>query len=409
MDEWALPTWTDPHAFPKSDSDPRDPLRAQASIDALANGLFHSSIETGPGITSLTDHLVYLVFHGWAESFAREEGGAAHVAAYRRLFWLFSMVNYVGVGRSTGGRRWVVYGVQDLQKRISGVALTLPARWSDVPPTLVQQDTRARYAGLWQAIPPANQAQAVAAWRVGARLGDLRQWATGSDAGLNRIPPWLSRVWSLKRVGPLRELASWLQAVEISSTGLGFGLPPATLGLILAEISRHPWVQPDTWMLKSIRSAPSDHRVRERLRRAALGRAIIYAANWEFYRSFSDWRDFRPDGIKEPVELMRLLSGLVDETTRQGFRQIDAATASVGFSLIEGLEASRTGNGFYDWVMRQVHVSGKDLVEKSPTGHWRLTDAGRQLVDRSGRSLAGGMRLHQGWRLGKDIADATQS
>ena len=52
VDEWALPTWTDPHAFPKSDSDPRDPLRAQASIDALANGLFHSSIETGPGLTT---------------------------------------------------------------------------------------------------------------------------------------------------------------------------------------------------------------------------------------------------------------------------------------------------------------------------------------------------------------------
>ena len=65
-----VPYWTLPHDFPKEDEGVRDPLRSQMVLDRIADGLFRSAEPEGPALTSLTDHLGYLAFHGWAEKLA---------------------------------------------------------------------------------------------------------------------------------------------------------------------------------------------------------------------------------------------------------------------------------------------------------------------------------------------------
>ena len=48
------------------EGEPRDPLRAQMTLDQAADGLFRCG---NLGLTSLTDHLGYLALHGWLKDF----------------------------------------------------------------------------------------------------------------------------------------------------------------------------------------------------------------------------------------------------------------------------------------------------------------------------------------------------
>ena len=58
-----FPEWTEALLVEADgEGEPRDPLRAQVTLDQAADGLFRSG---KLGLTSLTDHLGYLALHGW--------------------------------------------------------------------------------------------------------------------------------------------------------------------------------------------------------------------------------------------------------------------------------------------------------------------------------------------------------
>ena len=61
MSQLGLPQWTEALLLEADgEGEPRDPLRAQKTLDQAADGLFRSG---NIGITSLTDHLGYLALH----------------------------------------------------------------------------------------------------------------------------------------------------------------------------------------------------------------------------------------------------------------------------------------------------------------------------------------------------------
>jgi len=101
-----LPQWTERLLDePDGEGEPRDPLRAQMTLDQAADGLFRSG---NIGITSLTDHLGYLALHGWLRDVTVRffESPAARQEAYHRVNWLHGFTNHAGKAKRALGGVW---------------------------------------------------------------------------------------------------------------------------------------------------------------------------------------------------------------------------------------------------------------------------------------------------------------
>jgi hypothetical protein len=403
----ALPIWSKPHLFTSDDEGHRDPLRTETTLDTVADGLFRSDKSDGPGITSITDNLAYLAFHGWASTFSQRWGGTAHRAAYRRLLWILSWINFKGGITTRGSGKWLVYGVRALRRLpTSGRRMPPIPYWSTSPEPIVVLDTHARYDGLWRSLPEDIRAATLAGWAQGLRTKDLARWSRGDDSGL-LAHPWLVTGFSLKRIRPLRALARFLWQVRLPHSGVGHGLSTASLGDVL-EVLAASEQQPDvdTWSWKQVNKSPSPDPVRERLRRAAIARSIVYGSNRTFFawafQQINQPRRPRTDLDQMPPEDLVTLaaSRIGSRSAKSAIEEIDQLTQDSGspFSLCQAIDRAAR-HKLLDYVLDCADQAGKGYVE------------GRQLVARERieeftGSYAGGLRIVQAWRFGKDLRDA---
>jgi hypothetical protein len=221
-----VPYWTLPHDFPKEDEGVRDPLRSQMVLDRIADGLFRSAEPEGPALTSLTDHLGYLAFHGCAERLA---GGSRTV--YDRLVWLHAWANLPLTQKDRG--RWVVYGVLKLRRG----ELPSPSRWKRDPGALVALDPRARYAGLWRAA--AQRLGSAAAWPYLAPQQErlLQRWAAGDVGGFDAVRGSAWRSLLLNRFRGLGSLSRAVISASVDCSGIGLGLRACAIRDVLHPLS----------------------------------------------------------------------------------------------------------------------------------------------------------------------------
>jgi hypothetical protein len=403
----ALPVWSKQHQFSSDDEGHRDPLRTETTLDTVADGLFRSEKSDGPGITSITDNLAYLAFHGWASTFSQRWGGTAHRAAYRRLLWILSWINFKGGITTRGSEQWVVYGVRALRRLpTSGRRMPPIPYWSTSPEPIVILDTQARYDGLWRSLPQEIREATLTGWSRGLRTRELVRWSRGDDTGL-LAHPWLVSGFSLKRIRPLRALARFLWDVRLPNSGVGYGLSATSLGYVL-QVLATPGKQPDadTWTWKQLNKPPSSNPILERLRRAAIARAIVYGSN----RSFFTWafqqinqpRRPRSDLDQVPPEdLVNLAANRIgSRVAKLAIEEIDHLTQDSGspFSLCQAIDRAAR-HTLLDYALECAEQAGKGYVEGNEL-------IARERVEEFSGSYAGGLRLVQAWRFGKDLRDA---
>lgn len=407
-----LPSWTVPQQLELDrEGEPRDPLRAQPTLDSAADALFRSVHPNGPGLTSLTDHLGYMAFHGWAERLCEESFATERErkGAYDRLVWVHAWANFHLAG--SDGHRWVVYGIRDLRRRSSP---TIPGRTSATPPALVSLDPRARYSGLWNSLSEHSREHALLAWPhlSGTQLARLRGWLSGDYRGLDAATT--NRWANLRlnsRLPALKRLAQELRRTPLTGAGLGTALPDALMGQVLDRLAqRKRLIHADGFMWKALEESPSNHRVQERLRRALLVRGVVYAVNWSFFRWAS--RELKMDRFRQPAQGCpfegpeRMLSHIAqklkaDSGLKAAFRAIDGAVGgrSGRFSLLGAIHgAARIEREVVHWAM----TDDKGFVDHSG----RIPEERASQIETFSGSFAGGLRLRQAWRFARDVAES---
>ena len=179
-DLFGFPEWTEALLVDADgEGEPRDPLRAQMTLDQAADGLFRCG---NLGLTSLTDHLGYLALHGWLKDFTERlfESPSARQEAYHRVFWLHGFTNRGLAMQESQKGRWAVYGISFLRKKDRATA-------DETKRQLVQLDPRYRYDGMWLALDEEVRQKTLNAWRrvefakgkkIQRWMRDYRDWET---------------------------------------------------------------------------------------------------------------------------------------------------------------------------------------------------------------------------------------
>jgi hypothetical protein len=410
-----LPQWTERLLEePDGEGEPRDPLRAQMTLDHAADGLFKSG---NIGVTSLTDHLGYLALHGWLK-YATEkffDSPLKTKEAYHRVFWLHGLANRSLAMQAKQKGRWAVYGISSLKKieRITG---------DEAKRVLVVLDPSYRYNGMWLALNEGVRQKTLQAWkRVElAKGGKIKKWM-GGDLGevtLKSAAEW--KDLRLDKPGRFHVLAKYLQNLKLRENGIGLGLPKNSLGQVLDHIrkkagKRSPDVE--TWTWEYLKSKRCNGAVEERLRRAFIIRAIIYAANWAFY----DWAEdelkmedakrrtkkVRPKSRPESPEL--ILSQVnnqlkSDRQLQKAIENTDNAVArpAPSFSLRKCLENPER---IRDWARCWAQSTEKGFVDSRGS----INHENRTLIADFSGDFAGSLRMRQAWRFGLDLKEASNA
>jgi hypothetical protein len=153
----------------------------------------------------------------------------------------------------------------------------------------------------------------------------------------------------------------------------------------------------------------SVHPVRERLRRAALGRAIVWAAN----QSFFQWaegqlrrRRERPLPQQETaIDLLQRVGRILarDAGARQALSAVDRHVRLAGgtFSMNQLLDAKST-RMLDERTIELACSANKGFV----TSARRLSPEFEPYIYNFSGSYAGSLRLRQAWSFGKDVRDA---
>lgn len=231
--------WSNEHEIEYDDEGHRDPLRGQVILDSISDDLFRSANnsttgQSSPGLTSLTDHLTYLVFHGWADSFSKNVAQKAEASAYNRLVWQHAWANY----HPRLKNKYVLYGV----KKLKGLAgkNAKPSGWETSVSSLVVLGPRERYSSLWNSLPEKIRAGVCEKYLSDSHNmhSKLTKLAKGNTPGLSQEKP-LIKLFSLdgRRLCLFKELAKYLAQQPLSSKGLGCDLNACKLGDTLSAIS----------------------------------------------------------------------------------------------------------------------------------------------------------------------------
>jgi hypothetical protein len=365
--------------------------RSQMVLDRIADGLFRSAAPEGPALTSLIDHLGYLAFHGWE----RLAGGSR--TAYDRLVWLHAWANLPLTQKDRG--RWVVYGVLKMRRGERPSA----SRWARDPGTLVALDPRARYAGLWRAA--VQGLGSASAWPYLAPPQErlLQRWASGDIGGFEAIRGSVWRSLMLNRFRGLSPLSRAVISTSVDSLGIGLGLRACTIRDILHPLSAGHETPSDTWTRTTLSQDRSTHPVRERLRRAALGRAIVWAAN----QSFFQWAERQlPKRRERPLpqqetafDLLQRVSRILarDANAREALSAVDRHLRLAGgtFSINRLLDA-KSPRTLDERTVELAYAANKGFV----TSARRLSPEFEPYIYNFSGSYAGSLRLRGGALLG---------
>ena len=410
-----LPQWTERLLDePDGEGEPRDPLRAQMTLDHAADGLFKSG---NIGVTSLTDHLGYLALHGWLK-YATEkffESPLKSKEAYHRVFWLHGLANRGLAMQAKQKGRWAVYGISSLKKieRITG---------DEAKRVLVVLDPSYRYNGMWLALNESVRQKTLQAWkRVElAKAGKIQKWM-GGDLGevtLKSAAEW--KDLRLDKPGRFHVLAKYLQNLKLRENGIGLGLPKNSLGQVLDHIRKKAGKRPpdvEMWTWEYLKSKRCNGAVDERLRRAFIIRAIIYAANWAFY----EWAEnelkmeddkrrtkkVRPKSRPESPELiLRQVNNLLksDRQLQKAIENTDNAVArpAPSFSLRECLENPER---IRDRAKCWARSTEKGFIDSRGS----INHENRSLIEDFSGDFAGSLRMRQAWRFGLDLKEASNA
>ena len=175
---------------------------------------------------------------------------------------------------------------------------------------------------------------------------------------------------------------------------------------------RPPDVEGWTW--EALQSGRCRGAVEERLRRAFLVRAIIYAANWSFY----DWAetelgmqeaDRRTRKVRHkkrpesPEQILRQVKHLLKSD-----RKLEKALFSTDMSVARGL-ASFSLRGcldnperIKDRVRRWAQNEEKGFVDAKG----RVNQEKKNLIEEFSGDFAGSLRMRQAWRFALDVNEA---
>lgn len=410
-----LPQWTERLLDePDGEGEPRDPLRAQMTLDHAADGLFKSG---NIGVTSLTDHLGYLALHGWLKHATEKffDSPLKSREAYHRVFWLHGLANRGLAMQAKQKGRWAVYGISSLKKieRITG---------DEAKRVLVVLDPSYRYNGMWLALNESVRQKTLQAWkRVElAKAEKIQKWM-GGDLGevtLKSAAEW--KDLRLDKPGRFHVLAKHLQNLKLRENGIGLGLPKNSLGQVLDHIREKAGKRPpdvETWTWEYLKSKRCNGAVEERLRRAFIIRAIIYAANWAFY----DWAEdelkmedakrrtkkVRPKSRPESPELiLSQVNNLLksDRQLQKAIENTDNAVArpAPSFSLRTCLENPER---IRDWARRWAKSTEKGFIDSRGS----INHENRTLIEDFSGDFAGSLRMRQAWRFGLDLKEASNA
>lgn len=415
VSQLGLPQWTEALLLgADGEGEPRDPLRAQMTLDHAADGLFKSG---NIGVTSLTDHLGYLALHGWLK-YATEkffESPLKSKEAYHRVFWLHGLANRGLAMQAKQKGRWAVYGISSLKKieRITG---------DEAKRVLVVLDPSYRYNGMWLALNESVRQKTLHAWkRVElAKAGKIQKWM-GGDLGevtLKSAAEW--KDLRLDKPGRFHVLAKYLQNLKLRENGIGLGLPKNSLGQVLDHIRKKAGKRPpdvEMWTWEYLKSKRCNGAIEERLRRAFIIRAIIYAANWAFY----DWAEnelkmeddkrrtkkVRPKSRPESPELiLSQVNNLLksDRQLQKAIENTDNAVArpAPSFSLRECLENPER---IRDRAKCWAQSTEKGFVDSRGS----INHENRTLIEDFSGDFAGSLRMRQAWRFGLDLKEASNA
>jgi len=407
-----FPEWTEALLVEADgEGEPRDPLRAQVTLDQAADGLFRSG---KLGLTSLTDHLGYLALHGWLKDATERffESPAARQEAYHRAFWLHGFANRGLAVQATQKGRWAVYGISRLRKKERVNA-------DEARRFLVVLDPRYRYDGMWLSLEEGVRQKILQAWkRVEFAKGrKIQRWMQGDlgEVTLKSATEW--KDLRLDRPGRFHVLAKYLQNLKLTGNGIGRGLPETRLGDVLTHIQKKAGKRPpdvEKWTWEALQSGRCRAAVEERLRRAFLIRAIIYAANWAFYdwadnelgMEFADRRTRKVKHESRPasaVDILHRVNDLVkvDRPLEKAIASTDGnvARGAGSFSLRSCLESpERIQDRARLWAQNEekgfVDARGRINLEK------------RSLIEEFSGDFAGSLRMRQAWRFALDIKEA---
>ena len=411
-DLFGFPEWTEALLVDADgEGEPRDPLRAQMTLDQAADGLFRCG---NLGLTSLTDHLGYLALHGWLKDFTERlfESPSARQEAYHRVFWLHGFTNRGLAMQESQKGRWAVYGISFLRKKDRATA-------DETKRQLVQLDPRYRYDGMWLALDEEVRQKTLNAWRrvEFAKGKKIQRWMRGDieEVNLKSAAEW--KDLRLDRQSRFPVLAKSLQSLRLRTTGIGLGLPETRLGDVLAYIRKKAGMRPpdvEGWTWEALQSGRCRGAVEERLRRAFLVRAIIYAANWSFY----DWAetelgmqeaDRRTRKVRHkkrpesPEQILRQVKHLLKSD-----RKLEKALFSTDMSVARGL-ASFSLRGcldnperIKDRVRRWAQNEEKGFVDAKG----RVNQEKKNLIEEFSGDFAGSLRMRQAWRFALDVNEA---
>ena len=413
VSQLGLPQWTEALLLEADgEGEPRDPLRAQMTLDQAADGLFRSG---NIGITSLTDHLGYLALHGWLRDVTVRffESPAARQEAYHRVSWLHGFTNRGLAMQEKQKGRWAVYGISRLRKKERATA-------EEVKRFLVVLDPRYRYEGMWLGLDEGVRRKTLQAWkRVELAKGrKIQRWMRGD---IGEVTLKSAAEWSdlrLDRQGRFPALAKYLHNLKLRENGIGLGLPECRLGQVLDHIRKKAGKRPpdvEMWTWEALRTNRFRGAVEERLRRAFIIRAIIYAANWAFY----DWAeeelgmqdaDRRTRKVRHksrpesPVEILRRVNILLknDRQLEKAIASTDGAVArgAASFSLSNCLARPET---IRDRVRCWAQNEEKGFVDL----RGRINRENRNLIEEFSGDFAGSLRMRQAWRFALDLNEAS--
>ena len=407
-----FPEWTEALLLEADgEGEPRDPLRAQMTLDQAADGLFRSG---SLGLTSLTDHLGYLALHGWLKDATDRffESPAARREAYHRVFWLHGFTNRNLATEVAQKGRWAVYGISRLRKKEGATA-------DEARRFLVVLDPRYRYDGMWLSLDERIRQKVLQAWkRVEFAKGKkIQRWMRGD---LNEVTLKSAAEWKdlrLDRLGRFNALAKHLQNLKLRETGIGWGLAECRLGDVLSHIRKKAGKRPpdvEKWTWEALQSSRHRGAVDERLRRAFLIRAIIYAANWAFYEwaeaelGMAD-EDRRTRQVRHksrpesPEEILRQVNKLLkgDRQLEKALTNTDAPVArgSASFSLRSCLEnPEKIKDRARCWAQNEE----KGFVD----ARGGVNQEKRNLIEEFSGDFAGSLRMRQAWRFALDVNEA---
>ena len=375
----------------------------------MADDLFRSSNSSGPGLTSQTDHLMYLVFHGWAESFSKSVAGKDEDSAYTRLVWQHAWANYPARLK----KKFVLYGLRTL----AGLPIKKPkpAGWETGISSLVVLGPRERYARLWDSLPEKIKARAPEKYLSGFQntRATLTKIARGNTPSLLRESR-INKVLSLdgSRLHLFRELAACLANQPLPKSGLGHNLHSGYLKDTLFSVAAASHLpSPDTWTHDFLykHPQPAQH-TKRRLYRAALGRALVFAAtrslyDWAFHKLKEDVPT-KPNHLHQidPYKLIQRVKGLLQNQPddKAALIEVDGHCADSGtpLKLAQLLSGINSREDLTEYAKECARKAGKGYV----SGYGSSMVVGdKDLFNSFSGNYAGSLRLQQAWRFGRDL------